>query len=74
MNESDPLLSRLRDLPSPSGDPATRARVLRAATRELRGASAVARAWSAWALPAMLLACEAAYVLDALGKMRAIFG
>ena len=75
MNEPDPLLARLRDLPSPSVDAATRARTLHAAERELAGGGRplVARAWSSWGLTAMLLAVEAVYLVDFFGKLRAIF-
>jgi hypothetical protein len=72
----DPLLERLRDLPSAALDAATRARVLHTAeatlTRDPRH-TALARGWSSWALPAMLLACEAVYFADFFGKLRAIF-
>jgi hypothetical protein len=75
-DEPDPLLARLRDLPSPTVDAPTRTRVLRAAEAELTRDPqrvAVARAWSVWALPAMLLASEAVYLADFFGKLRAIF-
>jgi hypothetical protein len=32
------------------------------------------RLWSAWALPAVLLACEVVYVLDVIAKVRTVFG
>lgn len=75
MNDPDPLLARLRDLPSPSVDGATRARVLHVAERELAGERRplVMRAWSSWGLVAMLLACEAVYMADFVGKLRFIF-
>jgi hypothetical protein len=73
MND-DPLLSRLRDLPSPTLDEAARARVLRRAERELLGERLAWRAWSGWALSAVLLLCEAVYVVEVVAKVRVLFG
>jgi hypothetical protein len=76
MSESDPLLYRLRELPSPMLDPRSHARVLRRAERELEGQGYTAwgRIWSTWALPAVLLAGGAGYVVEVIAKVRQLFG
>lgn len=71
MNDAD--FSRLRDLPSPVLDDATRARVLRRAEKELGGAP-VWRARSRWALSAVLLLCEMVYIAEVIAKVRVLFG
>jgi hypothetical protein len=73
MND-DPILSRLRDLPSPTLDEPTRARVRRRAERVLDGERHSWRAWSGWALAAVLLACETVYVVEVIAKVRVLFG
>jgi len=73
MND-DPLLTRLRDLPSPALDTVTRARVLRRAEHELSGSRRAWGVWSGWALSAVLLACEAVYVVEVIAKVRILFG
>lgn len=72
MNDAD--LSRLRDLPSPALDDAKRARVLRRAEKELAGPPTRWRAWSPWALSAVLLLCETVYVAEVIAKVRLLFG
>jgi len=72
MNDAD--LSRLRELPSPTLDDASRARVLRRAEKELGGGPSAWRARSLWALSAVLLLCESVYVAEVIAKVRVLFG
>jgi hypothetical protein len=77
MKDADPLVTRLRELPSPLLDEPLRARVLRRAEAELGDRQRVWRAyreWSSWALPAVLVACEAVYVIEVIAKVRLLFG
>jgi hypothetical protein len=70
MND-DPLLSRLRDLPSPKLSERTRSLVGRRAEAEMIAAR---RAWPVWALSALLLLSESVYVVEVIAKMRFLFG
>ena len=77
MNDQDPLLARLRDLPAPPLDPMVRDRSLAAGERALLGETAVApvaRAWSLLGLPLVLLATEGLYLVDVARLVARLFG
>lgn len=70
---SGPLDSLLARLSSPQLAAGKSARVLKRAERELTGQRYRWQLWSAWALPALLVACEAVYVVEVIAKVRVLF-
>lgn len=79
--DSDRLLERLRELPSPKLDERASARMVRAASREFdayaRGPAwllQLGRAWSDVGLPAVLVACGVAYLLIGVSSLVRVFG
>ena len=70
---SIPLDSLLSRLSSPKLDAQKSARVLKRAEQELTGQRYRQHVWSGWALSALLVACEAVYVVEVIARVRVLF-